>query len=333
LPAVRLQLSENDLKAGRLFMTTWVLSMLGAVSRHGRAALILGLVAGLALPGVANMLKPWLPQLVMILLFLVALRIGPGRARDGMSNLTGTLGIVLVLQLALPLVVIGVAFIFGVAQSNYVLAAVLVFAAPALSGSPNLAIILGADPEPAFRLLIVGTFLLPLTVLPIFWLLPQFGDFSTAAIAALKALAAIVLAMGAGFLVRSYGFPRLRQDQSDALDGAMSVALAVTVVGLMAALRPALALSASTVMGWLALAFALNIGMQALSYLVLRRVLPRHEVVPVSIVTGNRNFAIFLVALSPTSLEPLLVFLGCYQVPMYLTPLIMDRLYRSNLLP
>lgn len=312
-------------------MTSMVISMLGAISRHGRAALILGLVAGLALPGVANVLKPWLPQFVMVLLFLVALRIGPERARDGMSNLRVTLAIVLVLQLVLPLIFIGIASIFGIAQSAYVLAAVLVFAAPALSGSPNLTIILGADPEPAFRLLIVGTFLLPLTVLPIFWLLPQFGDFSTAAAAALKALLAIVIAMGAGFLVRTYGFPRLRSDQSDALDGAMSVALAVTVVGLMAALRPALALSASSVMGWLALAFALNIGMQALSYLALRRVMPRHEIVPISIVAGNRNFAIFLVALSPSSLEPLLVFLGCYQVPMYLTPIIMDRLYRFHL--
>ena len=109
----------------------------------------------------------------------------------------------------------------------------------------------------------------------------------------------------------------------------MSVALAVLVIGLMAALRPALAVSVSTVAGWMALAFGLNIGMQVLSFLVLRRLLPPHEGVPVSIVAGNRNIAIFLIALSASSAEPLLIFLACYQVPMYLTPLLMDRLYRS----
>jgi hypothetical protein len=281
------------------------------------------------LPSLANAMKPWLPLFVMILLFLVALRIGPRKARDGLSNLPATLGVVLVLQLALPLGVIAVSAMFGMTHSAYVLAVVLVLAAPSVSGSPNLAIILGADPEPAFRLLIVGTVLLPLTILPIFWLLPQFGDLATAATSALRTLGAIVFAMGAGFLVRAYGLPNLKPEQSDALDGAMSVALAVLVIGLMAALRPALAVSVSAVAGWMALAFGLNIGMQVLSFLVLRGVLPAHEVVPVSIVAGNRNIAIFLIALSASSAEPLLIFLACYQVPMYLTPLLMDRFYRS----
>jgi hypothetical protein len=281
------------------------------------------------LPSLANAMKPWLPLFVMILLFLVALRIGPRKARDGLSNLPATLGVVLVLQLALPLGVIAVSAMFGMTHSAYVLAVVLVLAAPSVSGSPNLAIILGADPEPAFRLLIVGTVLLPLTILPIFWLLPQFGDLATAATSALRTLGAIVLAMGAGFLVRAYGLANLKPEQSDALDGAMSVALAVLVIGLMAALRPALAVSVSAVVGWMALAFGLNIGMQVLSFLMLRGVLPAHEVVPVSIVTGNRNIAIFLIALSASSAEPLLIFLACYQVPMYLTPLLMDRFYRS----
>lgn len=311
-------------------MTKAVLSMLIAVSRHGRSALIVGLLAGFLLPGLATALKPWLPQLVMVLLFLVALRIGPQKARDGLSNLPATLGIVLVLQLILPLGVVGVAQMLGITQSAYVLAAVLVLAAPAVSGSPNLSILLGADPEPAFRLLIVGTFLLPLTILPIFWLLPQFGDLAMATTSALRTLVVIMLAMGAGFLLRGYRLPDLKPDQSAALDGAMSIALAVLVIGLMAALRPALAISIITVAGWMALAFGLNIGLQVLSFVTTRKVLSERERVPVSIVAGNRNIAIFLVALPASIADPLLIFLGCYQVPMYLTPLILERLYRSK---
>ena len=69
-------------------------------------------------------------------------------------------------------------------------------------------------------------------------------------------------------------------------------------------------------------------GLQVLSFLITRKVLSQRERVPVSIVAGNRNIAIFLVALPASAAEPLLVFLGCYQVPMYLTPLLMQRLYR-----
>lgn len=311
-------------------MSGLFLKALGAASRYGRAALVAGLLAGFVLPSVANLLKPWLPHLVMGLLFLVALRIGPERARRGMINIRATLGVVLIFQLGLPLCVIALSLGLGIAQSAYVMAIVLVFSAPALSGSPSLSLLLGADPEPAFRLLVVGTALLPFTVLPIFLLMPQFGDTVVAITSAARALVAIVVAMGCGFLVRAFGLPRPTQTQFDALDGATTVALAVIVIGLMAALRPALANSFGTVAVWMALAFAVNIGTQMLSYLVLRNYVPQHEVVPISIVAGNRNIAIFLVALSPSASEPLLVFIGCYQVPMYLTPILMNRLYHRG---
>ena len=307
-----------------------LISALVFVSRHGRAGLAVGLIAGLMLPAVASALTPVLPLLVMALLFLVALRIGPIRARHGLSNLRTTLALVVTLQLVLPIATIGLALLFGIGASPYVLACVLVLAAPSVSGSPNFATILGADPEPAFRLLIVGTALLPLTMLPVLWLLPQFSDVTTIVVPALRALVAIIFAMGLGFFVRSTLLPHPSIQQTSALDGAMTVALGIIVIGLMAALRPTLADSISAVAGWLALAFAVNIGMQVLSFMLFRPVVPRTELAPVSIVAGNRNFAIFLVALSPATAEPLLVFLGCYQVPMYLTPLLMDRLYRQS---
>lgn len=311
-------------------MIRLLISALVIVSRHGRAGLAVGLIAGLMLPSVASVLKPFLPFLVMALLLLVALRIGPQSARHGMSNLSATLALVLMLQLVFPLVVVGLALMFGIGASPYVLATVLVLAAPSVSGSPNFATILGADPEPAFRLLIVGTAILPVTMLPILWLMPQFSDVTTILFPAVRALIAIVLAMGLGFLVRATLMPNPTADKTQAMDGAITIALAVIVVGLMAALRPALAHSVEVVLGWLALAFVVNIGMQVFSFVIFRRALPRTDLAPVSIVAGNRNFAIFLVALSPATAEPLLIFLGCYQVPMYLTPLLMDRLYRMG---
>ena len=76
--------------------------------------------------------------------------------------------------------------------------------------------------------------------------------------------------------------------------------------------------------GWLALAFALNFGMQILAHTVLADTIAR---VPVAIIAGNRNVALFLVALPSDITDPLLIFIGCYQLPMYLTPILLRRFY------
>ena len=48
---------------------------------------------------------------------------------------------------------------------------------------------------------------------------------------------------------------------------------------------------------------------------------------PSTIVAGNRNVAIFLIASSATQNEQFLIFLGCYQFPMYLTPILMRPIF------
>ncbi len=53
---------------------------LGHIARHGRIGLVLGLLAGVLLPDVALMLRPWLPEMIGLLLFLTALRIGATQA-------------------------------------------------------------------------------------------------------------------------------------------------------------------------------------------------------------------------------------------------------------
>tara|TARA_B110000211_G_C14090725_1_gene558928 strand:+ start:6491 stop:7420 length:930 start_codon:yes stop_codon:yes gene_type:complete len=306
-----------------------VLSILHVFARYGRIALVAGLLAGLLLPGLAATLKPFLPHFVVFLLFLTALRIGPKEAADGISDLRLTLSVVLVFQLALPLVVFGTSYVLGFSHSPYLMAVVLVLAAPALSGSPNFSILLGANPEPAFRLLVLGTAILPITMLPIFWLLPQMGDFQTAVASSGYAILTIGLAIALGFVLSQRFIPRQTRDQLEALDGAMTIAMVVIVVGLMAALRPAFERSPVEVFSWLVLAFSVNFGMQALTFVISKKLKWGEEAVPFSIVSGNRNVAIFLVMVSPDAAEPLLIFLGCYQIPMYLTPILMQRLYKT----
>ena len=39
------------------------------------------------------------------------------------------------------------------------------------------------------------------------------------------------------------------------------------------------------------------------------------------------SVVVFLVALPPEVIAPLMIFIGCWQLPMYLTPILLPRLY------
>jgi len=289
-------------------------------ARSGRLLLVFGLIAGFALPGIAAAMKPALPAMVAFLVFVSALRIGIKAALGNLRQARGNLGLVLILQLAVPLLLIALFAVAGLATHPAAIAVVLAMAAPSISGGPAFTAMLGHDPAPAMRLLILGTVLLPLTVLPVFGLVPALGGLGGVTWAALRLTLVIAGAVGVAFILRRRLFPQPSAETTQALDGLAALTLAVIVVGLMSAVGPALRSTPLHFAMWLALAFAVNFGMQILARTA-------GASVPASVIAGNRNIALFLVALPATVTDPILTFIGCYQVPMYLTPILMRRYY------
>ncbi|MEP1612116.1 MAG: hypothetical protein ABJL72_09355 [Roseobacter sp.] len=307
-----------------------VQKLLWFISDNARLMLIAGLCAGLALPGLAAAMQQWLPQMVAILLVITALRIGHHAAVGALSDFGWGVGSVLTLQLALPLAIWAICWAVGISQTPIALALVLVTAAPALSGSPNLALMLGQDAGRMMQILVLGTALFPLTVLPLLLLMPQLGDPFTITMAALKLLTVIVLAAGLGFGLRAFLLPQATQSQIKALNGLSVFAFSAIVVGLMAALNPALRSDPASVAFWVLLSFILCYGIQIPAYLILARSTLAPIAGPLAIGAGNRNIALFLVALPEHLLAPILVFIGCWQLPMYLTPILLRRLYKPG---
>lgn len=297
-------------------------------ARHGRVLLVLGLVAGVALPDLAAAMRPWLPGLVASLLFLAVLRIGPQQALGAMRDLGLSLKVILGYQIALPLLALGAFALVGFGGSLTATAVVLVLAAAPLSGSPNLTILAGFDPAPALRLVVLGTALLPLTVLPVFWALPVIEEGAAVLASVGRLLAVILVAALAASVVRLTLLRAPSAPAISALDGLSAIAMAVVVVALMSAVGPMLQSAPATVVYWVAVAFMANIGMQIAAAGVLRRRLAPDHLVPLSIIAGNRNIALFLVSVPPELADRLLIFIGCYQIPMYLTPLLMSGVYR-----
>ena len=251
-------------------------------------------------------------------------------ALAALRHIHQTAKVVLAYQLALPLLCICLFGFFGLADHPIAVVLTLMLAAPPLTGAPNLSVMLGHPPEPAFRLLILGTILLPLTIIPIFWLSPALGTLLQALDAALRLCGIMSVTIACAFLFRAILRSDMQAQEITALDGLTSLALAVIVIGLMSAVAPTLAAQPVLLAGWLLLAVVTNFGLQVCAYFLLRNGLSPAYAAPLAIVAGNRNVAIFLIAASASQSEEFLIFLGCYQFPMYLTPILMRPVLGKN---
>ncbi|MEM6305443.1 MAG: hypothetical protein AAF744_12020 [Pseudomonadota bacterium] len=301
--------------------------ILWLASTHARLCLMLGLAAGLLLPNAAASMVPWLPLMVAGLLTTTALRIGHRAAFGTLGDIRFGLAAVIVLQTAVPIILVASLIAMGLGQTPAALAIAFAAAAPAITGSINLALIMKLDAGRMMQVFVLGTAAFPLTVLPVLALLPQLGPPSEIVFAALRLLGVITLATALGFGLRALLFPRPSPGQIKALDGLSVLAFCVIVVGLMAALNPALKADPWAVLSWALLAFGIGYGLQVFTLLALRRTARRDIAGVLALGAGNRNIAIFLVALPPDTIAPLMVFIGCWQLPMYLTPILLPRLY------
>jgi hypothetical protein len=305
-----------------------LLPFLAAAGRYGRLLLVAGLLAGLFLPSAAAAVRPYVGELIAALLFLACLRIGPRQAVGVAADIGLGLKATLVLQLILPLALAAL-FRFAGWTGPTTLALTLMTAASPIAGSPNLLAMIGSDPAPALRQLVVGTALLPFTALAVFLFAPSLGAPGALFLAAARLLLVIGAAALIGFGIRLAILRDLSPGQREAIDGCSAIVMAVVVVGLMAAIGETWRENPQAVLVTGAVAFAANFGLQIATTLLVAKAGARHLAVALGVSAGNRNVALFLTALPAATTDVALLFIACYQVPMYLTPVILGRWYRS----
>ncbi len=304
-----------------------ILDYLAQRARHVLLwGLALGILTGLVAPQMAVALQWAVAPIVATLLFLAVLRLGPEGVRAGLQGWRQGVVMVLALQLVVPVVVVLGARGLGL-EGALLVGVVLVLAAAPITGSPNLAILSGASGAVALRQLVLGTALLPVTVLPVFLLMPGLGaPLEVLAIVA-RLLVLIALAGVLGLWLRARGIVGGDAQSLRAIDGCATLLLAAIVIALMGAVGPALV---SGLEGWgvLALVLGLGFGMQAALLFALRRHLALTEAAALSQAAGNRNVALFLGVLPIGMASELFLFIGLYQIPMYLTPAVMGWVYQ-----
>lgn len=298
-------------------------------ARNGPLVLVAGLAAGLLLPGLAEPMRPLLPPLVMLLLFVTVLRMDPLVLIGSLSDLGGVIRVVAAFQIVVPVVLLIVGYTAGWMTSPVFLSLLIVAAAPSISGSPNMCLMMGHPAEHAMRLMVVGTAVLPLTALPVFWIMPELEDFQAVILASIRLFLTIAFAAAAAVALRLTILRKPSQTTLGNLEGLGAITLAVFVVGLMPTLSATALTAPGTALFWIFLAFLINFGAQILSLFLLRGRGTAAQVTAMSLIAGNRNIALFFVALPPEIIAPILVFIGAYQIPMYLTPLLLRGMYQK----
>ena len=304
-----------------------------------------GLLAGFLLPSLAAPLRAAIPYLIAVLLFVAWLRITDSSgtnaslwARFAFLKDRKLISGVLAAQLVLPLLLYFLLSLSGI-PAIWCMAAVLVAAAAPVSGGPNIVLLMKGDASLALRWLTVGTMLMPLTSIPVLALLLPSEPRLAVGLAIVKLLFIITIAMFAAIAVHNYGWGKAMKTprSQEILDGFAAILLASMVIGLMSAVHHPT--STLPVIGkMLLVAITINVGLQLLGIALanlsrslvhsLGLSLSKPAVVSVGVLNGNRNIALFLAALPVGVTEPLLLFIACYQIPMYLTPLIGRHLYR-----
>lgn len=299
-------------------------------AKHGRLVLVTGLLTGIFTPELALTMRPSIGPLVGIQLFLAALRIGAVEFAFSRGRIAQTAGVVLLLQLAMPLAAVWLFYSFEILTTPSALFFILMLAAPTVTGSSNLTIMTGNDGGPALRLLIYGVALVPFTVIPVFAILPNLGEPTMLFRAASGLFLLLVAVTGLAFLIKAYVLRRSTERTFNVIDGMSAVVMAFVVIGIMSAVGPALREAPLTFMKVLLLTAGANFAIQIIAAIVARWCGFHPAAAAFGIAAANRNVALFMTTFSPDIIDPLLLYIGCYQISMYLTPTILHRFYRLH---
>lgn len=305
-------------------------SFLGILARWARWALPAGVLAGIALPDLAALLRPLLTAAVIGTLTAVLLRLD-------WKHLAGALrqpalpGAIAAWQLvASPLVAWSLGRLLGLPPELSLLL-VLQAAAPPIGSAAVFALILGLEGVLSVVGAVGTTLLLPLTLTPLVGLLlPGAGiEVELAPFFARVSLLVLLPFALAWTLRQLIGVRRLARND-ELLGGINVLLLVVFAVAVMDGVTARLLRDPQYIGLLLALACLATALLHLAGYLLFRRAGVRTGF-EAAILSGNRNMGLMLVVTAGTAGEAFSLYVGIVQIPMYFAPLLLMPLLQRSL--
>ncbi|MFZ0194230.1 MAG: Na+-dependent transporter, partial [Pseudolabrys sp.] len=271
---------------------------LSLAGRHGTLVAAASVFVGLAIPGLAAACKPYLGEAIVVMLTLAFLRVDPNELFHHFTR-PGLVALATLWAMLLVPTVLGIGFLaFGLDQSmpGLYFMLVLQMSAPGLMSSPALAALLGLDVALTLATLIVSTAITPLTAslfTHVFLGTALASPFGFG----LRLFLIITGCALAAAIIRHVAGPTFIAAQRERIDGLSVIAMFMFAVAAMDGVADHFRSNPLLVIELTALAFALALGLIAVTALVFLRA-GRARAFVIGLIAGNRNIGLMLAAAS-----------------------------------
>lgn len=299
------------------------------IGRHATKFLFGGVLVGLALPPLAALLRPGLVVFLLLPLTMALMRLDWSAFHAYAKRPLLVLPMVAFLLLACPLLVFAALEPLGLPRP-LMEAIVLMAAAPPITGTVAIALILGLDAALAVIVMVIATALVPFTLPPLALILLDI-EIQMSLAEFMGRLALMVgVAFGGALLVRWRVKPGWLRENSRLIDGCSVVALVLFAIAIMDGVAAKLMAQPGYVILATASAFIANLLLQALGYGVGRHFfrLGQPAALTLGILTGNCNMGLVMVSLADRAVFDMVVFFAMGQLPMYMLPGLLQPVYR-----
>ena len=300
--------------------------LLAALGRAGPAALPAGLLAGLLLPDLAAVVRPFLAPIVFAILTVTMLRAEPALVRAELARAPRLALTVAIAMAGLPAALAWALPALGVPWA-VVQPIVLYALSPPLTASAFVALMLGLNYPLALVVSIAGTLATPL-LLP--WLaVPLIGI--ELAVGAGELALRLALMVGGSLLValaarRRFGPARIAA-AGDALAGGFVILMVLFALAVMDIAAVRLIAAPLEVLGLLAVVAGVNLALQALA-LLAKPVIGRADAVTSALLLGNRNMGVVIAVADMPAGSLIALYFALAQVPIFALPILLRPLYR-----
>jgi predicted Na+-dependent transporter len=297
------------------------------LGRQGTRAIAVSLAVGILVPPLAALLKPVFAVSVFCLMVLAFLRVDPSALREVFARPWLVIAASLWTMVVIPLVLCPLFVWLGLGvgdRAGLLTGLVLQAAAPPVLSATAFSAILGLDAAVSLATLIVTTAMTPLTA-PVFVALFAGASLSIDPLAlALRLAAFLGGAFALAYLLRRlHGASKVTAWRSE-VDGASVIMLMIFGIALMDGVTAHALADPKLVLALTALAFALALGLFALTALIFKTAGFRRSVA-IGFSGGFRNMAIMLAA-GGAAPDLTWLYFATAQFPIYLVPLLIAPL-------
>jgi hypothetical protein len=298
------------------------------VGRKGTLVVAASLFVGLAVPGLAAACKPFLGETIIVLLCLAFLRVDPTELRHYFTQ-PGLVAVATIWVMFVVPAVLGTVFLaIGLDRKMPGLFFILVLqmSAPGLMSSPAFAALMGLDAALTLASLVVCSAITPLTA-SLFSYVFLGSAFASPYAFGLKLFAIIAGSAAAAAVVRRIAGRAWIEAQRERIDGLSVLAMFMFAVAAMDGVAGHIRADPLMVLKLLVFAFALALGIIAVTALTFLRA-GRARALAIGLIAGSRNIGLMLTAIGFLVPDVSWLYFALAQFPIYMLPHLLKPLAR-----